>query len=247
MLLRLLKVDFYKMLKSNTFLIVGATLVTFTGLLAWIFAWLASREKGAPINILDGMLISFNSLTGLVCLSIVAANFICSEFSNGTIKNVVSKGYARELIYLSKLVMSFVAAVIYMICMLVTYLIVSVIFLRGSDVKLFGLSPHFISCFFILLLYVVAVIAISMLFAILFKKSWTSVLLFIFVPTILELVQMVTKFKIMEYLLTSNMSLLNQTISGVPNNNLLRVILVPIVYSLVTFFAGFYIFKKRDI
>ncbi len=77
-------------------------------------------EKITSLDVLQQMYANFTVFIIAVFISI----FVIGEYSNGVIKNVVGKGYARWKIFLSKYFFSIVTAVFFMILMTVVTVIV---------------------------------------------------------------------------------------------------------------------------
>lgn len=259
---KLLKVDFYKMFKAKSFYVIGFILTALAAINSYLYAKIALdtiNERGPFLQFynLNFFNTSFNIIQGVITyISIFVVLFMCSEFSNGTIKNIATKGYHRESIYLSKFITSVVGSIIYIVCLALASYIPYFIVLGNKDTDIFNMPEHFISCFSILLLYIVTYLSISLLIASLLRKSGISIfgvfalslvaaltsLFDMFLKNVVE-----TDFKLSEYTLTNNLQVLGGSLSsGIPSENFLRIILVPVSFLVASMVIGLVFFKKRD-
>lgn len=156
-MLSLIKIDLYKLFRSKAFYITGiiaaffAAAIAFTstsGYLAGYEFYLKDIEslkenpqfafgyepKMQSSSIFYILLQSLPILYLLISIFIIL--FFCSEFSNGTMKNIASKGYSRVSIYLSKLFAGVVTTVIY-------FTVTTCIILGIASYKAGDKIPHF--------------------------------------------------------------------------------------------------------
>lgn len=262
-MINLLKVDFYKIFRAKSFYVIGFILAALAAINSCLYAKItldAIDNSGmfsfTGLNM--GFFISFfSNLQGVTTyISIFVVLFMCSEFSNGTIKNIATKGYHRESIYLSKFITSVVGSLVYIAFIALASYIPYFIILGNKDTNAFDMPEHFISCFLIFLLYVVTYLSVSLLIASLIRKSGLSILgVFIlsFVTSLISLFDLFLKnvvesdFKLYEYTLSGNISVLGGSLSsGIPSENFLRIILVPVSFLVVSMVIGLIFFKKRD-
>lgn len=263
-MINLLKVDFYKMFKARSFYVIGAILTILAVSNSYLYAKLVLNtinESGmssfAGFNL--GFFNSFfaNVQSVYVSISIFVVLFMCSEFSNGTIKNIATKGYRRENIYLSKFITSIVGSIIYIAFIALASYIPYFIVFGNKDTDVFNMPEHFMSCFFILFLYIITYLSINLLIASLIRKSGLSifgVFAMGLVATLIRLFDMFLKvvlesdFKLSNYTLSNNIQILGNSIdSGIASSDFSRIILVPVLFLVVSMAIGLFFFKKRDI
>ena len=107
---KLLKFEFRKILTSKYFYIITAVSVIYALLQCWAFDEL---QKLVGVS---GGLSTYNVVKGTLAglygtlLAIFLAIFATSEVANGTDKNIFGKGYGREIVYLSKYIVSLIAS-----------------------------------------------------------------------------------------------------------------------------------------
>lgn len=262
-MINLLKVDFYKMFKAKSFYVIGIILTAIAALNSYLYAKMTLDSiNGSGMFSFSGFNMTFfssffNNVQGVITyISIFVVLFMCSEFSNGTMKNIATKGYHRESIYLSKFITSVVGSIIYIAFMALASYIPYFIILGNKDTNAFNMPEHFISCFSILLLYIVTYLSISLLIASLLRKSGISIfgvfalslvaaltsLFDMFLKNVVE-----TDFKLSQYTLTNNLQVLSGSLSsGIPNEDFFRIILVPASFLVASMAIGLVFFKKRD-
>lgn len=263
-MINILKVDFYKIFKAKSFYVIGAILTVLSAFSSYLYAKLTldSINEGGMFSLPGVELGFFNSFFANVqgvftYISIFVVLFMCSEFSNGTIKNIVTTGYPRENIYLSKFITSVVGSIIYMVCIALASYIPYVIVLGNKGTNVFNMPEHFISCFFILFLYVVTYLSISLMIASLIRKSGVSIFGVFALGLVADLVHLFdaflknvveTDFELFNYTLSGNIQTLRKSVdSGIVSSDLLRVILVPVSFLFISMAIGLFFFKKRDI
>ena len=126
-MLNLLRADFYKLLKRKSFYICGIMGM----IVAFLYVWLDNvnlayvcEVNGMDFESLPAMYHAYFSgataFTHTIALSsvfviIMVSMFVSSEFSFGTMKNIISAGKSRMSIYASKLVMVLAISTIYIL------------------------------------------------------------------------------------------------------------------------------------
>lgn len=123
----LLKSDFYRLFRSLSFYICTAVsvilYVSAIFLLKLSFKLLESQGINSPFPYKDGLhygLAAFSDGTLRIILAVFIAIFVTSEFSHGTMKNTVSKGFSRRKIFCSKLITMSAAAFIMLLITVIT-------------------------------------------------------------------------------------------------------------------------------
>lgn len=122
----LVKFEFYKLFRQKSFYICSAIMVglilisTFTLNMLVNISQGAMGADGVTVSMMGDMELSgIYMLTGAlagndisIILAVLLALFICTDYTNGTLKNVIAKGYNRISVYGAKFVVSLVAATI---------------------------------------------------------------------------------------------------------------------------------------
>lgn len=113
-MLNLLRSDLYRLFRSKSLYICTAVAVGFNILGLIISKWAANSspqlEGLAPISGIDSAMKSLADSNALTIISIFIPIYIIAEFSHGTMKNVVSKGFSKIQIFLSKFITMIIAS-----------------------------------------------------------------------------------------------------------------------------------------
>ncbi len=260
-MINILKVDLYKMFKAKSFYVIGIILAAFSALNAYAFAKISLDANEELLMLINSnffvvFMQNVNSVVTYVTLFVVL--FMVSEFSNGTIKNIATKGYLRESIYFSKLIVGAISTLIYVAVVALSIYLPYIFVLRGHITNEFEMPKYFINSFFIMLLHLLAYISIGLMIASLVRKSGLSVVcLFAFtslIPFILDMLDKLlasnfeTKFSLSKYFISGSLGYaISQADLSIPDKDILRIILVPICFFVASVAIGVTAFKKRDI
>lgn len=260
-MINILKVDLYKMFKAKSFYVIGIILAAFSALNAYAFAKISLDANEELLMLINSnffvvFMQNVNSVVTYVTLFVVL--FMVSEFSNGTIKNIATKGYLRESIYFSKLIVGAVSTLIYVAVVALSIYLPYIFVLRGHITNEFEVPKYFINSFFIMLLHLLAYISIGLMIASLVRKSGLAVVcLFAFtslIPFILDMLDKLlasnfeTKFSLSKYFISGSLGYaISQADLSIPDKDILRIILVPICFFVASVAIGVTVFKKRDI
>lgn len=115
---------------------------------------------------------------------VVIAIFVCSEYSQGTIKNIVARGYSRTKIYFAK----FIAVSV----MISAMYLVAIIFGALFGLLFFGFSSpadmSWIGSLVVQLIASIALGAFAFFMSAVFKKMAPAIILILVIPTVLQLI-----------------------------------------------------------
>ena len=236
----LLKADFYKLLKSRTFL----------------FTILACLGIGLIHMLLpDGPADMMGVNSGIGALEMLGTNFhiqifvafitifVTVEFHLGTIKNSISRGTGRIQIYLSKFLVSSTATV----ALLVVYTLIHIILgairwvFNPSDIITLPDAINFIALH---ALFVIAYTAFFMLIAIAFR-SLAGALVTSYLYAIVITILLPAEGSLVRYELHWNVR--NYGVFEPIYSNQWHGIIVALVWIAISLVAGLMIFKKQDI
>lgn len=274
-MINLLKIDFYKMFKAKSFYIIAAIFVALSTLTvvatSWLYASLYKEFQANPDIDMLSLGIDSSSIPG--AFSIITANinsilifaaiflvlFVCSEFSCGTIKNIASKGYAREKIYLSKFICGISCLIIYSVLYVAASLIASYIVVKNTVPNYFVIPPQFWGVIALALFLLIAYLSLVLMIASLIRGSGASIGLFLginmvlplLLPKLDELLKNVFKidFQIRNYSLSSCLGkIVEQDLNtAFANDEIIRFLCVGAGFLIVTLFVGLFCFRKRDL
>jgi ABC-2 type transport system permease protein len=271
----LLKSNFYKLFRSKAFYIctfVDSLLMLIPILILKLTDKLAQNELDSsgeitaytrfPFMGRNGMTLGLKNVVSsdvLLFLAILVAIFITSEFSHGTMKNIVSKGFEKFKIYISFLITMASAALIMVLFSFLVSTIVGTI-VTGSlgingEIILRGLRLLAI----VMLLYI-AMISIFVMIAMTIRSNGgviaINICTYTFGILIYEVLNLVvrnildikTKIDFMDYSIMNNISIVGENILHNGNNDfVVRSILVGLVFLIATTALGIMGFKKIDV
>jgi ABC-2 type transport system permease protein len=254
-MLNLLRSDFYRLFKTKSFYICAAIEVALFILNALILNWaatLTSEDRAVYQSMLpDGGLDFASSVFSgniQLLIGIIIAIFVTAEFSHGTMKNSVSKGFLRWKIYASKGISMLAAA----------YLLIFVTFIIGAGVGavLFGGMGVFTADLFkkigIELLLYAALVSFFLLISMVIRNLGGVLAINILgvltvEPLIYQIIELINKGKIefSKYSLVNNIDFYNSSAAG--GDDYLRSAVVALVYLAITLILGLLAFRKADI
>lgn len=257
----LLRSEFFRLFKSKSFYICAAVAIVLVSTNIFLLDWANSvvgeaNEMYLPVPYLDGISFGLSAFTNgnvETIMAIITGIFVTAEFSHGTMKNVVSKGYSKFNIYFSKVIVMIAAT--FMI-ILATFIISTI---TGTIVT--GTVGNFTATYVGQILKIIGV-------ELLLNAALTSVLVLVAMTLrnlggviAVDIIGVLTMgpimFVVLENLIKSkiliaNYSLLNN-IAHYYNNfsakgsDYLRSIIVAIVFFALSSGLGYYAFKKSDI
>lgn len=256
----LLRSDFYRLFRSKSFYVCTVVAMGLIALNIFLLDW-ASRVAGEGVNLdvstlyKDGIsygLTAFSNGNVQMILGIIIAIFVTAEFSHGTMKNVVSKGFPKLQIYLTKLISMTVASYIIIIATFVVGTI-SAIIVTGTLGDLNGeYISKIVKTIGIELLLNTALTALILLVSMVVRNLGAAIAINIigimsFGPLIFSILEYVVKGKIKftEYSLLNNIAFYaNNTAKG---SDYLRSLIVGLIFLAVSTVLGIYAFKKSDV
>lgn len=274
----LLKGEFYKLIKSRAFYVtclVGIISVIFlygmlltaskiqsgeveNGSVGVVVSDEEMQESSVPVleklttlDILQQMYSNFTVFFIAVFISI----FVVGEYTNGVIKNIVGKGYARWKIFISKYVMSALAAAFFMILTTVVTVVIGYFVGAGQaadSVSFMELLNYVGIQLLICIAYCGVVATVSELcrsmgagIAVNFAIATFSVIIVIALDDLVQLILPQSDFKISSYWLVSLMS--ECPIKDMKVESVLHIVAVSVIWIILTAGIGIFHFKKADV
>lgn len=253
MMSRLVKFELSKLKKQKSlFICTGAMVISL--FLSVLMTW-GMEKLGAMIMGPDNVMALFGSDFITIVLQsanngsiamiggIVVAIFVCSEYSQGTIKNIVARGYSRTKIYFAK----FVAVSV----MISAMYIVAIIFGALFGILFYGFSApadmSWIGSLAVQLVATVALGAFSFFMSAVFKKMAPAIILILVIPTVLQLILNVIDIfastNISDYWISSVYTSLSTV--GLPVDRILISLGVSVAY-VAAFVAGGWALSRKS-
>lgn len=193
----------------------------------------SSIGLGAPISFLFSIFISI---------------FISTEFNNGTIKNIITKGYKRKTIYFSKLIVSCISSVLFLYIFLIFSFINGFINYGIGNINDKLLYTTFI--FFIYQTFIhISISAVFTMFSMLFKNIIVSLCSCLFIlpmfTSMFQFIDIFTSSNLYSYWISYQSSVFNTL--EIVETDLIRGLSISSFYLIISTLIGIYFFKKCDI
>ena len=255
-MLNMLKIDIYKAFRTTSFWVTSALVILisllFSGMIFWGYSF--SLENPELVDLTLASIPSFSQTLPAIfgscvfLIGIFATMFATSDFTYGTIKNIASKGYKREYIYLSKFITIICVSIINIILSFITSFITAQIIIGNKIPDFFKFDNLFTQNILSLLLQTIAYISIAVLLSMSIRSlgpALATFLAFIFLKN--TIITMINKF--ISDVIHSSFIINPYTITYAfeDNAHMLRGCIVVLIYIIVSTVAGMYIFRKRDI
>ena len=268
---KLLSIDFYKIFRTKSFYVIAfiasalAVLFSSTSTSACVsyyneYASLYGSNVpsgSTPFGTAWYTIFSNVSILGLLG-SILAAMFLCSEFSYGTIKNIASKGYRREDIYLSKL-FTCVSGLFFNFVLTFVVSYVTCLIAGGNRIpNFFKFSPDILLLpILFVFLFLAVEVSLALMIASLVRKSGASIGIYVVVNSISSYLFNVIDSKLFKETLHWDFKISDYTYAGclsqigfseaMKSNDILRFACVVVGFFVLTIGIGIFYFRKRDI
>lgn len=276
-MINLLRGEFYKLRKSKCVYICGIVMIVFV-LFLYGTLYLADRiqqgemENGSygffvseelegkdgqeplsvwdTVGILDVEQQMFSNFAWII-LTVFSSVFVIGEYGNGTVKNMVGKGYERWKIFLAKYIATTVTAILMLLIMAGATLILGTIF-RGTD----GLNREFYQnlCSYtgIQILFGAVLIGIVIAVSEVCRNLGAGIAISIGIISFsslitagLDLVFHKWNFKPSDYWITD--LIVNCPVTDIDKNFLIRAVITSVVWIVLIFGMGVLHFGKADV
>lgn len=276
----LLKSDFYKLFRMKSFYVCGIIAAVMAAISMFISSQLNNMMQSMTDTV-GGMMMASQMVTlksilptmisplsdYFILVIIGVCLFITIEYNAGTLKNIAARGFKREYIFLSKLIVCIVEAFIITLCFAVSCVIFGLIFLPVGN---FG-DGYFTELFTIYgvdILILIGYVSFIAMIAYLIRTNGGTIAITLcahyLVPIIISMFNVVTIIndasdsdldKMISY--SNNqygqvayywIGTLGGTVSESYHNGTIYIpILVALAYIVVSSTIGMLVFKKRDI
>ncbi len=235
---RLIKFNIRNMFRLKSFYICLALLLLMGPILN--FATTLNTQDFKDIKIMPQIISLLNSEVSLFSVVFIVL-FSCLDFTDGTTKNIIGRGYTRLQLLFSKYIVSLLGMFIYYIF---SFIIISCLF--GIN----GIGYENTMLYIIIndITKIIALVILYVTIAFIVEKNGFTIIICLLAPTIIQglLILIDTKLgtNISNYWIT-NLSaefLNNPTISNLTYSNISYII-----YIIITLTIGINIIKKREI
>ncbi len=262
-MLNIIRADIYRLIRGKCIYITFIFFLVFislqTALPGEITIGVSTDELKEAINIpgkINGQLAPFTimSFSENIIFFMLAIIFVltATDFSSGAVKNILSNGVSRIKLYASKLILASLFCIIMFTGGIITSVMVATI-MNGFGGTITGeYLFHVWQPFALQLLILIASVSVGMAIIFITKKGSALNALYIaffLVPTMIILLLMNIApilENLMKYDLIINLKIL-PNIAAMANADIIRALLVGIVYITASTGLGMMIFKKSEI
>ena len=264
----IIKADFYKLIKSKAFWINTILCIVFAVLMVTALNAGISRAKNFPDRVMDDaemrqMAAMGENISGVAALTqflpmgfnmifvgVFVAIFISSEFSNGTMKNTLSRGAERVKVFFSKFIVCSTAAIVMLLAFIATMLAAGSI-AWGFDKAGTATFANMLGMISLQALIMLAYTALFTFISMTMRSSGgsiaTNIICITMVSTLLGAISMLFggSIKLGDYWLESALSKL--AVLSPPSGDILQGILIALGWGVASLAIGTTLFKKVDV
>lgn len=127
----LLKFEYSKLFKQKSFYVCTILILVFSTI-GMLLSRALSKSLEMDFSPEYILLNAFSESNFTMISGIFLVLFVCTDFDNGTIKNIYSRGFSKTKVYFAKLIASFTAIIIMFVITLLFTLIISCILFTGT-------------------------------------------------------------------------------------------------------------------
>lgn len=250
----LLKIEFYKLKRSKMvyffiFLCIMQSIVVYA-VTTYGFSTNLATSSGK-----ETLLFMFGIQDGLalnIIAGVLAADYICIEFTSGHIKNLVAYGHKRINIFIAKSIVYYVTVIIITFIGPLIMAIINTVLNGYGEAFTFHSLIFLIKIFFFMVITHIGIGSISVLAAFVFRNSNIVICIVIgidFINRILNILNIQKPSPIIKWVF-DKIILTQSNIVLMDNAGLaefLQAFIICLITILVTTSLGIYMFKKSDI
>lgn len=251
----ILQSDFYRLFRSRAFYVCTIVASGLMVLGAFLSKLIVEKTNiGMELPFESGLqygLTAFSDSDVNLYMAIFIAIFVTSEFTHGTMKNTISKGFSKVQVYVSKLITMSVATFLLMLVMFVFGTITGII-ITGEIYTTLDI-PMVLLMLGIEFLLHTALASLFVMVAMIIKSNGGTIAVNIiaiisFGPTVFALLDYLAKKTntFQKLSLQMNISYFSNYMSST-NEDVIRAILVALVYLAITTALGIFAFHESDI
>lgn len=182
-----------------------------------------------------------------ILLAVFISLFVCCDYTEGTIKNIISHGFSRGQVYATTYVVLILAGWIFVISdMAVGFVLTAILGGVGTP------ASHFVPVLLINFLLVVAYVSLFHFFGVLFRKNGGAIAVGIVFPICLSIAVMVAQALFQKIQLDLSMVQINQCLSKLSGDSVSLkqmgiATLCSVAYIALFGIAGAIVTRKREL
>lgn len=258
---RLLRSEFYRLFKSISYGVSIIIIVAISIISSLLYEWTYRMTQqqgysGIISSIPDGLsygIMNLSSSNSLILMAIFITIFVTSEYSHGTMKNTISKGFQRYQIYLSKLITMLVATLLMLTFIFVSGVVTGSL-IKGSIGNLSGEEiVQLLEILGLQFLLHAAFVAIFVLIANTIRNNGGAIAInivgiIIVFPLLFQVLDLIFQNEIVlsKYSMKIHIASFG-VITQLSTEVILRVVLLSVAYLILTTALGIFAFNKTDV
>lgn len=266
-MLNILRADIRKAVRSKLFWVILGLTVTTEIMMSYSsfssYSLAVSTNQPPPGGFKSFFEIFINSLSDTgVLVGIFVVLFAIYDFSHGTIKNIASKGYHREYIYLSKFITALGLAVFSVVLQFVISFVMAKFIVKNAIPNFFDDNIGFAKNLGFFSLQIIAFVALALFLVFVIRSLGPALSIFLVYYFLQQIIPLTfddmiqktfhTKLSLAPYMISNAFYSSSDLFLGLAKVSLTpdqvtRGIIVLCTYILVFTIVGLYTFRKRDI
>lgn len=239
---RLNKFNVYNLFKQKSFYICTIFLIALAslGIIANVISANFITHKAANIHSNDTVLGFLSPSSFELFVAIFIALFYTLDISNGTMKNIIARGFSRKQVFVSKfMTIMFGVTIMFILSFIFSYIITLI-----AGGKIDALNGNVLSKIGVYYLNVLGIASLYTLISSIVSKSSGALVACILTnflaPTLLFTLDTLLKLK-------ANISISKFWIANATNNKGITVIIVCVAYIVIPYILGSIICSKKEI
>lgn len=181
-------------------------------------------------------------------IGIFTAIFVTEDFFGGTIKNIYAKGYSRNVVYLSKYIVSIISSLIFIGTSLLTCVIISNALFTGVAVE----NKTYLSSILLQILLIIAYNSLYFVISIIVGKLGSSIAFILVGPSMISLMLTlidsflhIDNIKLNDYWLENCLSSIQ--VANCSNSIIISSLTVSVIAIIISLIVGMKLHSKKEI
>lgn len=194
---KLIKFEFYKLIKNRAFYICLGVLLLLSGLGIYLNEMLKEEIGALAIDMtrLSCVMTSVPTSSISMMLGIFISLFVCEDYTVGTIRTILARGYSRFEIFFSKYLAVLATALVMTVAVQFFALMLGIFFFLGDEVSFGGEQIRILLCQFVV---VIAYTSLFFAVATMLQKTGTSIAFCVVIPMLLSILLQVLDMAFVE-------------------------------------------------
>lgn len=245
-MINILKVDINRLLKSKVYYVICGLLGIYTAIQIYFnFFYHGGSSYGVKGA---STLISFmqQPTTIIILFAVLTGRFILEEYSNGAIKNILGRGISRTNYFFSKIIATYLVAIVTSILFVVVQVVISILSARFGMIE----HPEYLILGIILdMIYLLAIITIVIGTTAITRSGIIIFVVFIMTINIFKIIMLISSIVHVHMKINLIWFDISTYVGKIGYNNIIPIkgIITAVVYIIIFLAIGVYGIKKQDV